>query len=570
VTARASIEVEEPVLTGQPFRVVVLLESSSARTTRGVTVLLRGFTNLKTSWDQKDEHDRPFGSWSAVLAESERVEEGTHRFEGTLSLPEDAPPSGTGVMEIRYELSARVKMEFPWVFDATATRDLAVSRPPRPERPAPAPVTVSAVGRGSDALFVEVSLDDTAFAPGESIDGAFSLANITDKRVDAATISLVPTAHDVFRGGSDVSVFKSLAGVAEGTAIPFSIPLPSTAALSFPSEVLGVEQAIVVRVDGSAAECRIPVIIDTFARRSGEARPVSSVGRTRWRFAWRDEGTRAGLALEGRDLALHGTLAGAVEARVKPRGNGVHAKLTWESLGVGLSIQPRGLLGGGVALGDVDAAFARRFSARGYDTLQVLTALEADLRGALLAFDEATLDDAGAEVASSASARDPEALRSFLADLEALSAALVAAERRLPPPSWVTDDAAAAWRAFAAATTGRLHAGRMAVTGALVEGDRVDVETRSDARGQPEVTRLTLTIDPPADRIAQLPEGADAALRRSVEALDAAPRVTIRADAVVLELAGSTEDPATLREAMAELARLARRVRGEVHRGPYR
>ncbi len=569
MTARATIEVEEPVPTGEPFPVAVVVETTSARTTRGVTVLLRGFTSLAQRWDDNNHPQRVFGSWSAVLAESERLEPGAHRFEGSLLLPDDAPPTGAGVMDVFYELNARVKMEFPWIFDATATRRVAVARPRRPERPPPRPVTVSSVARGGDPLFLELTLDDVSFAPGESIEGAFSLGNLGEKRVDAATISLLPLSPDV-TGGGDVSVFKSLVGVGEGSAVHFSIPLPPAAALSFPSRTLGIDQAVLLRVDGSAAECRVPVVIDTFAPRDGEPQAAPLVGRTRWRFAWRDEGTRAGLAIEGRELGLHGTLAGAVEAQVRPRGNGVRATLTWESLGVGLSIEPRLLLPGGVSI-DEDPVFSRRFVARGHEPAQVRAALAPDLRASLLAFEDARLDDAGAEVASSASARDPEALRrGFLAELDALATAVVAAERRLPPPSWVTLAIAEAWRAFAAATSGRLRAGRMAVTGAFLDRDRLDVETRADSHGRPEGTRLTLFLEPPADRVPLLPDGADADLRRAVRDRDAAPWVEIRADAVVLELAGATEDPATLRDAMAEMARLARRLRGETNRGPYR
>ena len=44
----------------------------------------------------------------------------------------------------------------------------------------------------------------------------------------------------------------------------------------------------------------------------------------------------------------------------------------------------------------------------------------------------------------------------------------------------------------------------------------------------------------------------------------------VRAADVVLELAGVTADPAVLRAPMAEMARLARRLRGDTSRGPYR
>ncbi len=569
MTLRVSIDVAEPVYTGERFRVAVEVESTSPRITRGISLMLRGFTTLTTRTDRKRSHET-FATWTTPLVEGARLDRGAHRFEGSFLLPDDAPPGGEGIMEVYYQLDARVKMEVPWVFDSTAVRRLAVARPPRGERPPPRPATVSSATRAKDGLFLELSLDDTRFAPGESVSGAFSLGNIGGKRVDAATVSLVPMRLDAVGGGEEVSIFKSLVGVEEGGVVSFSLPLPPTAALSFPTQGLDIQQAILLRVDGSPTTCRIPIVIDTFAARRGEQEPSPVVGRMRWRFAWHDEGARAGLALEDRELSLRGTLAGVVDVRVKPRGSGVRAKLAWETLGIGLSIVPRVLLPRGVSVDDLDPVFGKRFIARGHERAQVLAALGPDLRAALFAFEEAEVDDTGARVASSASARDPEELRRFLAALEALAEAVVAAERRLPPPSWVTQASAEAWRAFAAATTGRLSAGRMAVNGAVVNGERFDVEIRFDAHGRLRTTRVTLLVEPPVDPVPQLPEGADADLIRSVHDRDLAPRVAIRADALVLEVDGVTADPAALHAPMAEMTRLARRLRGEMSRGPYR
>jgi hypothetical protein len=445
-----------------------------------------------------------------------------------------------------------------------------VARPPRAERPAPRPVTVSSAGHGDGALFLELALDDTAFAPGEVITGAFSLANIRSRRVDAATVALIPTLPAAIHTG-DVSVFKSLVGVSEGSTVRFAIPLSPATALSFPSRVYPIEQAVVLRIDGSPVTCRIPVVIDTFTPRPGAEAPAPPVvGSARWRFAWRDEGARAGLAIEGRELELTGTLANAVEARVRPHGNGVRARLRWETLGLGISVEPRKVLSGGLSFEAIDPSFARRFSVHGREREQIEAALGEDLRRALLVFEEAALDDTGARIHGFGSARDPSALRRFLALLSTLADAVVAAEQRVPPPSWVDAATASAWQAFAAATAGRFHAGRMAVTGAFVDGDRLDLTTHPDAHGLPERTRLTLIIDPPADRASLLAEGAEADLVRSVAERDAAPHVEIRAEAVVLEIAGRVADPAALAAPMAEMTRLARRLRGETSRGPYR
>jgi hypothetical protein len=41
-------------------------------------------------------------------------------------------------------------------------------------------------------------------------------------------------------------------------------------------------------------------------------------------------------------------------------------------------------------------------------------------------------------------------------------------------------------------------------------------------------------------------------------------------DAIVLRLESATADPAALRDTIAEMAKLSRRLRGETRRGPYR
>lgn len=263
MTVRARIDVEEPVSTGAPFRAAVIVDTTSARTTHGVELLLRGFTSLVATSAPEDPRHPTFGAWAAHLADTESFGPGTHRFDGSLLLPEDAPPTGEGAFEVYYQLDARVKLEVPWVPEATATRRIAVVRSARRDRPARSPVTVSSVARRRGALVLELSLDDVSFAPGDTIAGTFSVANLDDEPVHAAVVSLVPRCADV-AGGGDVSVLKSLAGVRSGVPVRFALPLSRAAALSFASRTLDVEQAILLRVGGSSAACRIPVVIDNF------------------------------------------------------------------------------------------------------------------------------------------------------------------------------------------------------------------------------------------------------------------------------------------------------------------
>jgi hypothetical protein len=357
--------------------------------------------------------------------------------------------------------------------------------------------------------------------------------------------------------------------VEEGAVLRFTLPIPADAVPACETRVGRIAQVVILRVDGSSAACGVPIVVGNFAKRAARDEedddPPELVGRVRWRFAWRDEGARHGLALEGRELRLRGTLAGAVDVKVKPHGVGVTATLRWPTLGIGLRIEKRGLFPlTGVDLHDVDPSFSNRFVARGREEAQVRAACGDDLRNALLTFDEVELDDAGARITSNAAARDAADLRNFLDKLEKLADAVVAAEARVPPPAWATEASVAAWRAFAESTGGRFHAGRLAITGALFDGDRARIETDFDGAA-PSATRVELTVDPEIDR--DIPASAEAELLRAAAP---ATKAEVRADAIVLTFAGALADPSRARAALAEAQRLARRLRGETARGPYR
>jgi hypothetical protein len=197
--------------------------------------------------------------------------------------------------------------------------------------------------------------------------------------------------------------------------------------------------------------------------------------------------------------------------------------------------------------------------------------LERELCRRLATFDRVRLDDEGAALERDVPARDQAALQRFLQDVDAVADAVVLAAARIPPPAWVDAESAAAWRAFAEATAGKLRPGSMRVRGAVVDGDRVHVETVLDAKGQPEATRVVLALDPEVDLRERVE--APAALRRAVAALttiDEPRSFDVQPDAITLELPGFVRDPAVLRPIVAEMQRLSARLRGETRRGPYR
>jgi hypothetical protein len=564
MSLRLSIEVDEPARVGETFAATVLVEATEERHIRSLSLELTG----THPFGGTDDGLVTFLAVTAELLGDTVIQPGSRSYRAEFEIFERAPPSMSGPT-IGYTLTARAVI--PWWFDVEAQRPVRVVQPPPEERPPPRRVTVVSDTRDDGQLFLELGLDDTTFAPGESITGAFSIANVGALRLDGATVAVVPRAAAVAGGlPGESMIFKSLVAAREGDVIRFSIPIPEDTAPSCSTTVGDIEREVRLRVDGSGVTVSIPITIgDHEPRAPGAGEPREAMGATRWRFTWRDEGARHGLALAGRELHLRGTLASEVSVKVKPRGLGIGATLRWKSFGAGFSVTKRHLVQlGGVELHAVDPAVAERFVVRGREEAQVHAAFEATLCRALLAFEEVELDDGGAKVSTSAPARDPAALRRFLDALDALARAVVEAEARLPAPAWVDAGALARWKAFASANGGRLRLGCMAITGAFVDGDQVSIETRADQRGEPSSTRVTLVLDPELER--EAPASAWPELMALVKDRDPKPDMNITGQEMVLEMRGRTSDPESVRAAIAEMQRMARRLRGEVGRGPYR
>jgi hypothetical protein len=201
VAITLSIEASEPVRVGSSFDVTVVVEASSEHHLRGLTITLSG-----QKWGIGEEGFTGFLSVTTELLGDTQLPAGTHRFKASFTLDEDLPPScSAGGLYLRYQLVAFA--DVAWWFDEQAIREIAVERPPLPERPPPKRVTVNSGASAANELFLELLLDDTTFAPGESVTGAFSVGSIRDRRLDGATIAIVHPAGAEGTGMGEVSVF---------------------------------------------------------------------------------------------------------------------------------------------------------------------------------------------------------------------------------------------------------------------------------------------------------------------------------------------------------------------------
>ncbi|WP_437840773.1 hypothetical protein [Sorangium sp. So ce1153] len=567
---------------GETFDVELSLDSASETPIDFVRVSLQSTQTLWSMGRGEILAVRERLLASEEVAGRGRLGEGLHRYRASFPLPDDIPPTHLGlVAELRCGVRALVSI--PWWLDAEESGDIVV-RPPIGPRPRSEPFT-GASARGSGA-FVEVSLPDRTFAPGDTLTGAIAFGGLLGGRASALEVALVGVERVHVAGQSAssevhrLSFFRDLAGTHEGREVPFRIEVPGDLAPAFSAAQVSLEyalEAVLEHSDGRVVH-RIPVVIGAFAPRSGGDGKRPRVGVARWRAVWARAGQRAGLSVrEGASgLGLRGVQAGCVvevapaEERSAP---GLSATVHFaEPWGLDLHVRPRRALERiGVVTGD--APFDRHLRASGREDAQVLGALTPALRAALAAFPEVDLDDARARVRSAVGAFDESVLDVFLSQVEALARAVAEAGASLPPPAamegWLP-----AWRRFAEDSDGALQVGPMRLTGTF-EGAKFELRTRFE-RATPAGARLALQLDPPIG-------GASGPMKASGEALAAAilaqasrlgevaeGAVAVQPGEIAVTIVTPLADPAAVREVLRSMLALAHELRGERRGGPYR
>ncbi|KYF61739.1 hypothetical protein BE11_01740 [Sorangium cellulosum] len=577
-----ALRLPEVVHPGETFDVELSLDSASATPIDFVRVTLKYTQTLWSMGRQDVLQARDRLVLSEEVAGRGRLEEGVHGYRASFTLPGDVPPTHMGLVA-ELQCGVTVVVSIPWWPDAEESGDIVV-RPAVGPRPRTEPFT-GASARGTGA-FVEVSLPDRTFAPGDMLTGAVAFGGLGGRRAGALEVALVGVER-VHAGGQRsssethrLSFFRDLGGTHEGQEVPFRIEVPGDLAPTFSAEEVSLEYALeaVLEHAGGRVVHRVPVDIGSFAPRPGGDAQRPRVGAARWRAVWARAGERAGLSLrEGVDgLGLRGVQAGCVVevAPVDDRsalglGATVHIAEPW---GLDLQVRPRRALElVGVVTGD--PGFDGRFRVRGREDAQVLAALTPALRAALTVFPEVELDDARVRVRSAVGAFDGSVLELFLRQIEALAQAIAAAGAALPPPAsmaaWLP-----AWRSFAEESGGSLQVGPMRLTGYL-EGARFEVATLfkgAAAAG----TRVALPLEPAI-------EGAGGGALAAKEALAAALReqvswfrdveggvISVGPEEIAVKLAAVLGQPAAAREVLQPMLAVARALRGERRGGPYR
>ncbi|KYG06314.1 hypothetical protein BE21_35510 [Sorangium cellulosum] len=526
-----------------------------------------------------------FLSLVARLAGETTLPEGEQRYRASFPLPADAPSSYLGTRaEIRYGITLSIAI--PWWLDVQESYEVLVT--PRPVTRPPRSPAAGTTARG-DSPFIEVSLDDQVFAPGDEISGAVALGNVQGRGVRGMEISLVgverllsggPAASNRATEAHRFTAFRRADSRDEGRELPFRFRIPRSVAPSFDAGWVALVWGLEVRVELARADGVVhttPLVLGVFDRPPGLGAIRRQIGSGRWRAVWGAVGARHGLSLDPLELRLSGALSGCaasvwIDAGSSSSGALV-GELRWPSWGLDLEVGVKRFL---LALAsEDDEGFGRRYRVRGRDPGQVRAVVAGPLRRALLAFDDVRLDDEHVSVRSRTPGHDQPWLGAFLEHLAALAAEITAASARIPPPTPMAG-MRPAWERFAAEVHGRFEVGRMRIRDAQLDGATFHIDTCFERGPYPERSEVTLVLDPPLDaaldpddpeQLRAASPGAREALKRlraRTHALRIAPH------AIVITVPAPLEDPATLRDLLGAQLHLSALLRGRRVARPYR
>jgi hypothetical protein len=592
--SRPEIEIRMPraVHPGADLLVELKLISGSPTPINFVHIHFEGIETTRSQINNEGQQVIELVHLLAKVLEKGSLAEGTHTYRTVFSVPSTAPPTYLGTL-VEYRYWVKVHVAIPWWLDVEESYEATVILPHK-DRPAARPHASTSL-KGNEP-FVEVSLANQRYAPGDVIEGGVAFGNIGGRTVRGMDLSLV--GYERIRRFRDRSAeahrftaFKAVDAMSEGHEVPFRFAIPPVAMASFETARAALSWLFEVHLDlrgGPDVVHVTPLILAPFDRPAEAGAMRRKVGAGRWHAVWDEVGRRAGLALDPTELQLVGSIAGCdVIVRIgdaRADKEGLVGELRYPNLGLGLSIQNRGLLDFGINLGD--ERFEDRLRVRGRDEAQIRDALLPELRAALLDFDEVYLDDAHVAVRSRSPGHDQPWIGRFVAQVSALAAAITEATTKIPPPPPMAA-LLPAWQRFAQDLGGRFQVGKMSILEARLDGASFDIETDFDRSSLPERTVITLAIDPPLPRnegldsletlagaaasSTPLPAGIRPGAREIVVHLKALARsLQVSEQEMVIELPAPLADPASAREAMTAMIALAEMARGERRIGPYR
>ncbi|MFO0755605.1 MAG: hypothetical protein U0359_03905 [Byssovorax sp.] len=595
--SRPDVELRMPsfVHPGSPLLVELRIASGSITPIDFISLELTGMEYLRVAAASAHRVSR-FLVQTARVADAGTLAVGEHRYQAVFPLPSEAYPSYQGQL-FQYRYFLKLHVSIPWWPDVVQHYD-AVVRPPEAQRRSARPF--AATSASGNAPFVEISIADQYFEPGEVIEGGLAYGNLGGQQARQVALSLLGYerfkpygAHEAYR----FTAFKPLDDVKEGDEVGFRFAVPRDVTPSFDAgqhaSLFWALEAQIEPKHGAAVTHAVPVTLARFDRPAAPSAMRRRVGSGRWHAVWAEVGKGAGLGLDPTELELSGPVGRcfcAVKIGTDDDGKkGLVGEVRWESWGLGLTIRDRRMLDFGLDL--PDEAFARRFRVRARDGEQVREALGRPLLAALSTFDQVYLDDAHAVVRSRTPGHDQPWIGHFVRQLLALAEAIGGAADAIPPPP-ALGSCLGAYARFAEELGARVERGSLSLRGGRLDGVPVIVETDFARDERPRGTTLGVELDPP------LRESFDPARAEHLAAaspatrhlLDEVGRLLAALDAEAAPGAGDgraippvidersirvttrapLSDPASARALLGTMIALGGSLRGERKIGPYR
>jgi len=567
---------------GGPLQVEVVLTSRSDTPIDYVETKLVG-----TAWMQVGR----FGSSLRLVEQRARhgpktLTKGEHRFASRFDLPAELPPTYRGgVAWVDYTLS--VHASIPWWPDRRQSFGVPMAPAARDGGPTPQIFVSSLEGPRGTTPFLELALESTTLEIGGVLEGAVSISNtqhVSIRALDLALVAEEASSQSSFTYDAPRHRWRIHDGQpSEGQSVPFRIALPRNLQVGFAIPIFEVRWALDVVAEvvwGRDATLRAPVTLvpGRMTRPAKDAsRWVAPVGRERRSLTWSTVADRHGMVNDATAERMSANVgAAALVISTQHRGAaGLHwiATVKWAPLGIDLHAERRSWTDvftvNRFDLGEGRAA--SRFTARAREAAQGLAVLGAGTLDALDGFDEATVSDDGAVLASRARAETLPQLDAFVRDAIVGAQSLALGIARLPPPQ-AMEAHVAAWREFASRIGGELQIGAMKITSTGFGPEAVELETLWSGDGRIEGTALRVRLSPPLEEELRLDSPATSAESRQLAKAIAGAATSVRLGPSALEalLSGPLADPATVEPLLVNLSDLARSIRGVSRTGPFR
>ncbi|MCA9605361.1 MAG: hypothetical protein KC619_07190 [Myxococcales bacterium] len=502
-----------------------------------------------------------------VVLEPGELEPGEHSLEARFVVDASAVPS-YGAAHSYFAWIARCRVDIPWWPDAKAEQGFVVM-PIRRARPAALPIALRTPRRG-DGPYVELTLDDRIYSPGDVIRGSMALGGLRGRHLDELTYALVrderagPARGDPYqRIRQDVSAterrFVDPAEVAEGVPIPIEVPVPSVRVESMPDgRGVKIDYRVQVAVRAGRAETtlEVPITVRWLAGAHAGAETIE-VGETRWRTvlldAARDAGLDARAASDDRGIRAS---VGSVEVDIEPAEGqepALSVRMRWPRFGLGLELASRW-----VSSPFSSDPFDARFTIDVRERAQLEPLLRGALRTALPMFEHVRMDDDDLGATIRVKSLERPDLVDPMKRVRILAEAL---DVELPPPA-ALEGHVAAWERLAAALGGRFVAGGLAIDVVAEEGP-LRIETAFDG-AEAVGTGVELCFHPP------LETAPDAELVRASRDALAEGTLEVDASAIRVALPRVLDDPTIARPIIDGVRSLAHALRAGGDHAPYR